>query len=151
MYDLTKLREATNQVLREILGLQLEGAINRADLRCVEASFKVNDKGYSYYEVLVEEADPNNRELRSKIVKSLEKAGWNDVAVSEVPESLRPGQRVQTNAQCMKDLGYRRRRRGVVVRVYGDKEKYVEVRWDGSPEVLQYWADYVEPEVRDLR
>lgn len=59
----------------------IEGAINWADLSCVEARYCENDSGEKYYAVLIEECSPNQNDLYSFISTKLQQAGWDGVEI----------------------------------------------------------------------
>ena len=59
----------------------IDGAINWADLHCVEAGYYRTSQGTSGVYVLIEEAAPIQKELSSFIGNDLFAAGWEGVEV----------------------------------------------------------------------
>ena len=57
------------------------GAVNWADLRCVEATFCINQDGEESYRVLIEEADPSAPALHKFVFNYLNKNGFENVEV----------------------------------------------------------------------
>ena len=80
---LSDLKYDTNLVLDLAHDRQHEiaGAINWADLRCVEARYCLDEHGNEYYEVSIEEAAPSNVALYSFVVADLEERGHKNVVV----------------------------------------------------------------------
>jgi len=64
---LKRLRDEVDHILDNTDPSDIDGAINWADLGCVEASYVLNQEGHTYYSVLIEEADPHNTELQMHI------------------------------------------------------------------------------------
>ena len=52
-----------------------DGAINWGDLHATGCEFFIDDMGYSGFRILVEEAAPDNHELREFIQKKLQEKG----------------------------------------------------------------------------
>lgn len=76
-----ELRAAANAALQRIKEEPCDGAINWADLRCVEAAFVVSDDGRKYYRVCIEEADPSAVALQQAVTKELVALGWANIEV----------------------------------------------------------------------
>jgi len=85
MINLQELREATDDIVEAILAMPQSdrpyGAINWADLSCVEAYYKVDDEGVESYGVVIEEAAPDDRELCALIYAKLCARGYEGVTV----------------------------------------------------------------------
>jgi len=71
-YQLTRLRTKVNDILADAEEILLRGAINWGNLRCIAASYVVDDRGDEGYEVLIEEASPDNPELADFISYQLD-------------------------------------------------------------------------------
>jgi hypothetical protein len=80
---LEKLREETNNACDAARRVQtfIDGAINWGDLFCFEASLFVDDEGTTGYRVVIQEADPLNRELSEWIQHYLSERGYSNVTV----------------------------------------------------------------------
>jgi hypothetical protein len=74
---LRNLKELVSALCDKAFGDGIEGAINWADLECVETSFCINADGEIEYRALVEEAGPVNLALHDYIVDGLEKRGFD--------------------------------------------------------------------------
>lgn len=59
----------------------IEGAINWADLHCVEVRSWTNENGGSGLTVYIEEADPANRSLSDFVSRLIAENGWVGVDV----------------------------------------------------------------------
>ena len=60
---------------------RIDGAINWADLHCVEAGHCRTSDGGEYLYVLIEECDPSQRDLHTFISQRLSDAGWQQIDV----------------------------------------------------------------------
>lgn len=78
--DLVRLREATNEALQWAPN-HVMGAINWANLHCVEARHFRSDDGSTGYEVLIEEASPDSWALQNFVGGHLAQAGFANVEV----------------------------------------------------------------------
>lgn len=79
-YELKDLKEATELALSTIKASrsgQDYGAVNWADLHCVDARLVVSYDGEQWYEVVVSEAD-HNKHLERAILSYLQRDGWLD-------------------------------------------------------------------------
>ena len=80
---LKKLSHDVDLILHDLNSGSISGAINWGDLGCAEASYSINDQGAKLYNVLIEEAAPDNAELCAVVYRRLIQRGWPDnVAVS---------------------------------------------------------------------
>ena len=52
-----------NVALKKAEDAKIKGAINWADLSCVEVQYRIDESGVETYLAIIEEADPNNDEL----------------------------------------------------------------------------------------
>lgn len=80
LYDLRRLRDATNEAVAESAG-QVDGAINWADLACRDVRRWTDDTGASGYAVSIEEASPDAWELQTFVRGYLVEAGFANVEV----------------------------------------------------------------------
>jgi hypothetical protein len=84
-YDLLRLREEADAacdaayLAREEFSYQ---CVNWGDFGCVSAEHWVDDEGVEGYRVLLEEADPNNREVAEFVRARLDAAGFHDVEIT---------------------------------------------------------------------
>ncbi len=79
---LKALKAAANEVIEAIdFDKWTGGAVNCADLRCVEASECKSDEGREWLEVLIEEASPDCTELQSLVRDHLIERGFGEVTV----------------------------------------------------------------------
>jgi hypothetical protein len=80
---LKRLRRATDDAIGavEMSGLQIHGAVNWADLHCLQAAWVSTDDGYSYAEVTIEEASPDAVEFQHAVEMELARRGWPDIHV----------------------------------------------------------------------
>jgi hypothetical protein len=64
---LIKLKEVTNEILEDLKEnralYRINDAVNWDDLSCTEATYVMNDAGDEYFNVIIEEADPNSYAL----------------------------------------------------------------------------------------
>jgi hypothetical protein len=81
MVDLNKLYNDCNKVIKDLDPTFIEGAINWADLYCVEAYEKTNHLEVQYFGVVVSEAAPENEQLHEAISKGLRALDWNILEV----------------------------------------------------------------------
>lgn len=80
--DLRRLRGATDAAISVIASQgRTFGAINWADLGCVQAAWVVTDDNQGYAEVLIEEAAPDCAAFQAAVAAELEKRGWLNVRV----------------------------------------------------------------------
>lgn len=79
---LSELTEDTDAVLAEAQKKrdEMNGAINWADLRCVDAGLNMTLFGTGLY-VLIEEADPSQAKLGEFVAHGLRDRGWEYVEV----------------------------------------------------------------------
>lgn len=75
--ELRNLRELVSTLCDDAFGAGVQGAINWADLECVEASFCININGELGYRVLIEEAAPEEIALHEFILQGLEAYGFD--------------------------------------------------------------------------
>lgn len=61
--------------------VDIDGAINWADLHCAEAGYYENSRGDSGLYVVIEEADPHQQQLHEFIRMDLDGAGWEGIEV----------------------------------------------------------------------
>ncbi len=61
------IKDAVNNALDAAQRTKIEGAINWGDLSCTEVKYCINDDGSESYEAIIEEAAPENYELRKFI------------------------------------------------------------------------------------
>lgn len=82
---LKDLRVYTDIVLNKLYNERhdIDGAINWADLRCIEANKCISEDGDQYYEVLVSEASPDNYRFQTLVQQELEKMGYKAVIRTE--------------------------------------------------------------------
>lgn len=80
--DLKRLRNAANNAVERVYRRRDEigGAVNWADLSCVEAAWVRTDRGDEHAEVLIEEAAPEAVELQRAVKAELAIDGWPDVS-----------------------------------------------------------------------
>jgi hypothetical protein len=81
MSGLKRLCQATNEAIEKLQQAKIPGAINWADLSCVEASSVTTDEGETYLQVTIEEASPAETGLQAAVAKDLEERGWPGVLV----------------------------------------------------------------------
>jgi hypothetical protein len=79
--ELVKLREATNRAIDEVQKQRTKGAVNWADLHCLQAAWVVTDEEESYAEVTIEEAAPEADEFQTAVMLELDKLGYPNVHV----------------------------------------------------------------------
>lgn len=81
--QLESLKQATDDAIRAAhrKRREISGAINWADLHCLQAAWVVTDDEYDYAEVTIEEASPECSEFHAFIHKYLAAHGWPDVSV----------------------------------------------------------------------
>jgi glutamyl-tRNA reductase len=77
-----ELEDATEKALKAAKRAKVEGAINWGDLHCVEASINVAAHEGLCGRVLIEEAAPDNRDLREYVYQYLTRKGFRDVEVT---------------------------------------------------------------------
>lgn len=68
-------------VAAQIVTPRIDGAINWADLHCVEAGLCRTSAGDEYLYVCIEECDPHQRALYEFIKGELSGAGWDGVDI----------------------------------------------------------------------
>lgn len=80
---LQRLREAADAALTEAFAHRddIGGAVNWADLRCLEARVFTTDDGETGYQVFIEEAAPDAHELQAFVGAKLREAGFPVVEV----------------------------------------------------------------------
>ncbi|MEO5367470.1 MAG: hypothetical protein H7831_14190 [Magnetococcus sp. WYHC-3] len=84
MYNLKKLKSDTNKVCRMAeagKGLFSDAAVNWADFSCHDAQYVLHADGSESYRVLIEEANPDNREVIEFIAEELSIRGYKDIEV----------------------------------------------------------------------
>lgn len=71
---LQKLKKVTDEILDEAKARDdIKGAINWADLRCIEARYVMTDDGSEHFEVVISEADPHQHDLYVFVFTKLQK------------------------------------------------------------------------------
>lgn len=83
MERLKNIKDAVEEILECADRSGIDGAINWADLHCVEAMHCVNHDGYEWDEVLIEEASPDAADLCNYVGKELLKIGLSVVVKTE--------------------------------------------------------------------
>lgn len=81
--QLKKLREDTDAAIEVVRARrpQVQGAINWADLHCLQAAWVLTDDEENYAEVTIEEASPDAGYFQRVIAEELARAGWPDIRV----------------------------------------------------------------------
>lgn len=82
-YSLQALMDETNKILEDLNPDDIDGAINWADLRCVDAMEvqSVHNPDEPYYQVEIEEVAPDAYELMEAVHKALADRGFYHVQV----------------------------------------------------------------------
>jgi hypothetical protein len=79
--QLKALRRDTDRAIELQRGQGISGAVNWADLHCVEAEWIVNDDGEEYAQVRIEEASETAVLFQRAVQIELERLGWPDVSI----------------------------------------------------------------------
>jgi hypothetical protein len=74
--ELVELRKDANEVLESLDKNQIAGAINWADLRCVQTNRARDAYGRTWYRVEIEEAAPGEESLIAAVRDGLAHLGW---------------------------------------------------------------------------
>ena len=83
-YNLKTLKRVTNRICesainaRETFG---NVAINWADFQCICAEYYIDDCGNTGYRVYIEEANPDNSEVKNFISEELAMLGYKEVEI----------------------------------------------------------------------
>lgn len=78
--DLKRLKSDVNEIIKSLDRTKISG-VNWLDLSCVSATHCVDDDGYEYQMVLIEEADPDCTYLPDAVRRALLERGWKNVAI----------------------------------------------------------------------
>jgi hypothetical protein len=84
-YKLNKLAIATDDVCEKAIEacktFELGTLVNWADFGCISAEWYINDKGEEGHRVYIEEANPDNPEVKNFIEEELSFLGFKNIEV----------------------------------------------------------------------